>query len=122
MTEVIRRRKRKEDQPPAPAERAPNEVKRYGCTNCFESFYAVHLKPCPVCGGEAELATTFGPVPGKFTKKNTTGKDAHAVILTLRLSQAVTDRLDAVRGEKKRSTWLREMVERVVEECDAPAT
>lgn len=117
MTEVIKRRRRVSEpsaESVALVEVPANAVKRYGCTACFESFYAVEVEPCPVCGGDSEPIPTYGPVPGKFTKKNTTGQDAHAVILTLRLSQDVADRVEAMRGDEKRSAWLRKVVARAV--------
>ena len=125
MTEVIRRRSRRNQAAPDPGPAPTNTVQRHGCTSCFHSFYAVpkDVVPCPVCDAQAELIPAYGPVPGKFTKKNQTGKESHAVIMTLRLSQDTADRLDQLRGETKRATWLRETVERAVsEEADVPST
>lgn len=110
MTDIVLRRasaQRKLDLKPT------NAVRRFGCTLCFASFYSVEIGLCPVCSGRSEEIPTFGPVPGKFTKA-TTGGVAHNVVLTMRLPEALADRVDAARGETPRSQWLRSLVEREV--------
>lgn len=91
-----------------------NAVRRFGCTACFASFYAVTTTVCPMCRGDAEEIPSFGPVPGKFTKATTTGEATHNVVLTMRLPEALANCVDAVRGETSRSKWLRTLVEREV--------
>ena len=120
MTTIIRRRRKAlieaasvaNQQPGLPltwGESPPEVLIRFGCTDCFESFYAIDADTCPTCEGEAQEIPAYGPVPGKFTKVA-----ANNVVITARLPEALATRLDEVRGSTPRSEWIRNLIEDTV--------
>lgn len=125
MTTIIRRRRKAlieaasvaKQQPGLPLTWVDNPsdlLVRFGCTDCFESFYAVAADTCPVCDGKAHQIPAYGPVPGKFTKETVEGVASNSVVITARLPEALATRLDEVRGLIPRSEWVRNLIEDTV--------
>ena len=125
MTTIVRRRRKAlteavslaDQQPSLPltwGDSPPEALIRFGCTDCFESFYSVSADTCPVCEGEAQEIPAYGPVPGKFTKETVEGVASNSVVITARLPEALATRLDEVRGTIPRSEWVRNLIEDTV--------
>jgi len=99
-------------------------ITRYACNACGHTLYApVELfLTCPACesdtGDVVQLVPIkkFGPVPG-FSPR-VPADEKLKIILQTRLSQGISDRVDAVRGQLSRSEWLRARLVDWLDEAD----
>ena len=94
------------------------EIQRYGCSRCGYTLHAPvgvsQSLRCPSCARKLpsedavllDRIAPYGPVPGVV--HHVDPEEKLAVNVQTRLSQGMADRIDALRGERSRSEWVRD--------------